>query len=111
MYLLQTANLALRFILELCALAAFAYWGVQIGKGPIKTVLSVGAPVAAAMIWAAFGSPKASFPLTGWLHLALEALLFGGAAAALYAAGKPSLAAVYAVTAAVNRLLVFVWDQ
>lgn len=112
MILLQTANLALRFILELCALAAFACWGVDTGKGTIaKTILGAGAPVAAAMLWSVFGSPKASVPLTGWLHFAFEAAIFGGAAVALYFTGKPSLALIYAVTAIINRLLMYLWQQ
>jgi hypothetical protein len=32
MRLFKSVNLALRFLLELCALAALAYWGFQTGK-------------------------------------------------------------------------------
>lgn len=46
MFLIQSANLALRFLLELCALAALAYWGAQTGRGPVvKIGLGIGAPL------------------------------------------------------------------
>ncbi len=47
--LIKGANLALRFLLELCALAAVGYWGLETGRGPIAKVgLGIGTPLAAA---------------------------------------------------------------
>jgi len=44
--LIKSANLALRFLLELCALVALAYWGFQTGRGLIvKIGLGMGAPL------------------------------------------------------------------
>jgi hypothetical protein len=41
---IKNANLALRFLLELCALAALGYWGFQTGRGPVMSaVLGIGA--------------------------------------------------------------------
>jgi len=46
--ILKGANLVLRFLLELCALAALCYWGFKTGTGPIsKAVLGIGVPLAA----------------------------------------------------------------
>ncbi len=48
-----SANLALRFVLELAALAALAYWGFHTGHSLLGDVaLGVGAPLLAAVIWA-----------------------------------------------------------
>src|SRR5215211_3227281 len=42
-------NLALRFLLELCALVALGYWSFKGGGGPImKLALGIGAPLLAA---------------------------------------------------------------
>jgi hypothetical protein len=50
--ILKGANLVLRFLLELCALAALCYWGFKTGTGSIsKAVLGIGAPLAAAVLW------------------------------------------------------------
>lgn len=85
--LIKSANIVLRFLLELCALVALGYWGFKTGKGPImKTLLGIGAPLVTAVVRATFGSPGAPIPLSGPLHLILELVVFGLAAAALYAA-------------------------
>jgi hypothetical protein len=103
------ANLVLRFLLELCALAALCYWGFKTGTGPIsKVVLGIGAPLAAAVLWGTFVAPVS---VPGALRLLLEPAVFGGAAAALYSAGRPGLAWALGLAYVINRVLIFVWDQ
>lgn len=102
-------NLGLRFLLELCLLAALGYWGFRVGQGPAaRLILGLGAPLLAVVVWGLFMAPKATVPLPGPLHLAGEVALFGLAAAALFAAGQPRLAVLFAVAALVNRLLIAV---
>ena len=61
---LKMANLALAFLLELCALAAFAWWGYQTGQGTLaKIALAVGAPLVVAVFWGLFVAPRAVFTL------------------------------------------------
>jgi hypothetical protein len=111
MSILKGANLALRFLLELCALAALWYWGFKTGTGPIsKVVLGIGAPLAAAVLWGTFVAPAAPVSVPGALRLLLELAVFGGAAA-LYSAGRPGLAWALGLTYVINRVLMFVWDQ
>jgi hypothetical protein len=90
------ANDALRFALELAALAAFAYWGVKTG-GTLATqiVLAVALPIVAAMAWGLLVSPKARYPLHGAWRPAFEIVYFGGAVAALAIADQPVLAAIF----------------
>src|SRR5918997_3472095 len=89
---LKLANLALRFLLELCALAALGYWGFKKGTSLIvKIGLGLGAPLLAAVLWGTFVAPRAPIPPPGLLRLILELVVFGSAAA-LYAAGRPTLA-------------------
>jgi hypothetical protein len=46
-------NLAVRLLLELCALCALAYWGAKSGDGRIATTgLGIGASLADAVLWA-----------------------------------------------------------
>lgn len=48
---LRGVNLALRFALELCALAALAYWGVHTHAGATGWLLGGAAVLAAAVLW------------------------------------------------------------
>jgi phenylalanyl-tRNA synthetase beta chain len=48
--ILKGANLVLRFLLELCALAALCYWGFKTGSVTLSKVgLGIGAPLLAAV--------------------------------------------------------------
>lgn len=108
---LQGANLGLRFLLELSAFAAIAYWGYDAGSGVWRWLLAVGAPALVAVVWALFVSPKARIELARPLRLVIEFLVFGAAALALAAAGQPILAVVFAVIAAISGTLNYVWDR
>jgi hypothetical protein len=68
-------------------LAAFAYWGSQVGDGAIGLVLGIGAPLLAVAIWWMFVAPKAKHPVALATRQMIEVLLFGLAAAALIAVG------------------------
>ena len=100
------ANLALAFLLELCALAALGYWGVWVGGGPVtKVALGIGAPLFAAVLWGVLAAPRApvSVPLVG---LGVKVIVFGSAVAALYTTGHRTLAIAFAVLVLVNGVLV-----
>jgi hypothetical protein len=103
----RLVNEGLAFLLELLALAALAYWGVKTGDGvALKVVLGLGTPVLAAVVWGLFAAPRATFglPLAG--VLAVKAVVFGGAAVALFAAGQHVLAVVFAVLVVANTAIV-----
>jgi hypothetical protein len=100
------ADLALAFLLELCALAALGYWGVWVGGGPVtKVALGLGAPLFAAILWGVFAAPRALVfvPLVG---AGVKLLVFGSAAVALCATGHRILAIAFAILVVVNSILV-----
>jgi hypothetical protein len=104
---LRAANLALRFLLELAALAALAYWGSQAGATVLKNVLlAVAAPLAFATLWGLFAAPKAPRRLRDPWRLLFEAIAFTLAATALAAADKAGLAGVLLVLTLANALAV-----
>jgi hypothetical protein len=101
------ANAALRFLLELCMLAAFAYWGSRATTTtPANVAIAIAAPLAAAATWGAFLAPRSKTRLPEPRRIPLEVALFGLAAAALAAAGVPGLAIAFGITAAVNTVFV-----
>jgi hypothetical protein len=106
----QAANLVLRFLLELCMLAALGYWGYWTGQGTLAKVgLAICAPLLAAMVWGVFISPKAAVRVPRWLWLVLQGILFGCAAAALATTGHPFLATVLLLLVAINSILLYAW--
>jgi len=57
--LIKGANLALRFLLELCALGALGYWGFKTGGESLARIgLGVGAPLVAVVAWGVFVPPR-----------------------------------------------------
>ncbi|WP_075618014.1 YrdB family protein [Paenisporosarcina indica] len=105
-------NIALRFILEICALISYSYWGFTSGDGYLyKFLLGIGTPLLIAFIWGTFGSPAAPLRVHGIKRLLLEIIIYGLATWALYIAGQPTLALFFALLTALNMLLMYMWDQ
>ncbi|QQP14926.1 YrdB family protein [Lysinibacillus agricola] len=105
-------NLALRFLLEICVIVAFGYWGLQTGKGIFfKLLLGIGTPVLFVVLWSMFGSPKATIPLDGAWHFMLEFVIFSLAVIALYATGRTQLASIFAILIIINQILLSVSHQ
>lgn len=105
-------NLALRFVLEIVALAAYGLWGVQQASGAARYALGIGLMVLMGVLWGTFrvpgdasGNRAAPVAVPGALRLALELLLFAGAALALYDAGYESAAVVFAAASAAHYVV------
>jgi hypothetical protein len=108
----RALNLALRFLLELCALAALAYGGWAAGGGwPVELGLAIALPLAAAVYWGALIAPRARWRLPDPWRAVAELVLWIPAAAALALAGHPLLAAVFAVVTAANLALLAILGQ
>ena len=109
---LKSINLGVAFLLELCMLAALAYWGFQTGGNlPLNIVLGIGAPLLAIVVWSQFMAPRAAKRLTGWPYLVLKSIIFGVAAIGLAVAGQSTLAIIFVVVAVINQILLTVWKQ
>jgi hypothetical protein len=80
---LRAVNLGIRFALELCLLAAFAYWAVALGGGRIVEVVRAVAAVAATIVvWGVFVAPKAPrlLPRAWWVAVQVVLFVLGGLA-------------------------------
>ncbi|MBP2586400.1 hypothetical protein J3A78_006878 [Streptomyces sp. PvR006] len=103
---LHPLNEVLAFLLELAALAVLARWGWGSAESIApRLLLAVAAPVAAAVLWGLFAAPKARFRVSLAGVLAVKALVFGAAAAALVALERPGWATAFAVVVVVNTAL------
>jgi hypothetical protein len=95
----RTANLGLRFLLELGLLVGVGWWGAH----EVGWWAAVALPLAAASLWGSFLSPKARWMIPTWGRLGLEIVLFGLAAVGYWAAGHPGLAVGFAVAVGVSE--------
>jgi len=108
--LVSAVNLTVRFLLELCALAALAWWGFTTGPNALAKVgLGIGAPLLAAVLWGAFVAPNARVTVPWTVRLAVELAVFAAAVAALFAIDRPGLALALGGAYAVNHVMVDVW--
>jgi len=108
---MRPANDGLRFLLELCALAAVAYWGWSEHGGVWRWVLVIAMPLAVAALWGNTIAPKAKRRVSDPWRLVVELLVFGGAVAALLAAGQTALGIALGVAVLVHLSLTFVLGQ
>jgi hypothetical protein len=77
----------------------------------VRWLFGLGAPLAAAVLWGRFVAPKASHPAVDPLRLALEVLVFGSGLAALFAAGRSTLGAVFGGLVVLHLALTFALGQ
>ena len=88
----QRIILALRVLLEVGIVVAFAWWGFQAtGSAQINILLEVGTPILAFAFWGLIDFRWAG-ALSEPLRLLQELAISGAAAAAWYAAGQHALA-------------------
>ncbi|MDJ0356704.1 YrdB family protein [Paenarthrobacter sp. PH39-S1] len=83
----SAAALTAAFLLELALLAGYAIWGYLTFNDGWRWVAMITAPIAVAVVWGLFLSPKAAVPLNPLFQFLLEASLFGGAFVALCSVG------------------------
>ena len=104
---MKAVNDGVRFILELFALAAVAYWGWRTGGSTtMKFLLAGGSVVVIAVIWGIFRSESdAIVEVPTAARIVIEVAVFAAATAALAAVGRPRLAIAFAVVAGIYGVL------
>jgi hypothetical protein len=108
----RAANLGVRFLLELCLLAALAVVGWRLaGPVALQALLAVLLPIVAATLWGLWVAPRASRRLADPARLGVEAGLFAVASAGLVAVGHPQPGGLLAAAYALNVALGFAWHQ
>ena len=105
-------NLLFRFLLELLALAAVAYWGYKQSEAWPGLVLAVLVPLGLAVIWGVFNVPadpsrsgNAPVAVTGIVRLLIETGVFGMAIWSLYDTGHLRLSAILGALVIIHYLI------
>ena len=107
---MKALNLALRFLLELGAIAAVAYWGFTATTGVARWALAVGAAAAVIAVWWLFVSPHPTVELARPVRFAIELGVWAAAAGALYATDNGAVAIAFFVVAAISGALNWSWE-
>jgi hypothetical protein len=104
---MRATMLALRFLLELAALGALAYWGATFPgmPTPARAALALGAPAAAALFWGALIAPRSPARVPQAVKAVLALGVFMLAALALATRGYRETAAAFALVSLVNAAL------
>lgn len=108
---MRAANLALKFLLELVAIALLAAWGVRTGGGLLGVALGAAAPLAMILIWGRWAAPRAARRLPLRLRVPLELTIFAAAGLLAYASGLRVVAIAFLVVAAANAVALSLLSQ
>ena len=105
-------NLAIRFLLVLCALFVLGLWGWRLRDDSWRIVTALAVPLLAAVLWGTFAVPgdpsrsgSAPVVVPGALRLMLEFGFFASATWTLYNLGFHRAAAFFAAATLVHYLL------
>lgn len=110
--ILKIANLTLSFLLELCLLAAFGYWGFQTGTSLLlQIIMGIGVPLGVAVLWGVWMAPASARRLAVVPRLLLQIILFGLAMWALFCVGQSTLGLGLGITVIVNIALALLFGQ
>lgn len=105
-------NLALRFGLELGALAGLAAAAWELTTGPARWIAAVLTPLVAAAVWGVFNvlddpsrSGAAPVEVDGRVRLLIELVILGVGSAGFLVAGRPLLSVVLLILIVVHYLV------
>jgi len=102
-------NLALRFGLEMAALAGIGLAAWKLSSGPLRWAAVTLIPLTAAVIWGVFNvlddpsrSGAAPIQVSGWTRLAIELTILGAGATAVALVGRRDIGIVLGVLIAAH---------
>jgi hypothetical protein len=107
----KEANAAFRFALEMCTLAVFVWWGFATEDGPPALLRGFGVALLTVTVWGVFGAPNAPLRTSPSIRLALLAVIYGWAVAALWTIDQRLLAVGFTAAALVNTTLAILFGQ
>lgn len=109
---MNVSNLALRFLLELAALAGFAIWAWNFASGWWRIALALLVIVVAMALWGIFAVPNdpsrsgnAPIPIPGLMRLVLELGILLGGVYAWHLSGFSSIAYILGALVVVHHIL------
>ena len=106
---MREANLVLRFTLELGALGAVGYAGLEAADGALGWLLAALPVAAIVIVWALFVSPKHTIETPRPVAFGIELVVWAAASAALASTGHVTLGVVFLAVSVVSGALNYAW--
>ena len=107
---IKSAAAVLRFVLELCLVAAVGYFGFTF-PGASAWILGLGLPAIVIAVWGMFVSPKAPRHLADRTRLVVELVLFVLGMGALAAVGQWPWGVALFMVFVIDRLLLSAYGK
>lgn len=108
-------NLAIRLILEICALVSVGIWGWNQSDGWLKFILAFGLPALLASIWGIFNVPndpsrsgRAPIVVPGIIRLAIELGFFIVAIWSLFDTGFTESGLVFGILVIIHYIVSYI---
>jgi hypothetical protein len=108
---MRHASLALKFLLELAALASFAIWGASSESGALAVAHAILAPLIVTLLWGRLAAPRSAHRLPSATRIPFEMTVFALAVVALAVSGHVAWAIGLGVVMAINAGLMTAWRQ
>ena len=107
-----SANLVLRFFLEIGALSGYVYWGWSMHSGNGRYLWSIGLVLLVAVLWGVFrvpGDPSSGgdviIAVPGVFRLVIELFVFGGSAFLMRQSGKEQYAIFFVILVLIHYIV------
>ncbi len=109
---LKSLNVAAAFVLELCMLAAYIYWGFHLDANIFYQIIAgVGIPLVVIILWGIWLAPNADLRLRmSWL-VVLKTALFALASLGLIMSRQPEVGILLLSIYVVSEGLGLIWGQ
>lgn len=108
---MRHANLALKFLLELAALASFTIWGAESESGALAVAHAIIAPLIVALLWGRLAAPRSRHRLPRATRIPFELTVFALAVVALAVSDHVAWALGLGIVMAINAAAMTAFDQ
>lgn len=103
-------NLLLAFLLELCLLVIFGYWGtIVIDSITLKVTLAIGLPLSIALVWGKFLAPASRTRFKEPALSVTKVVIFSLATLALYLTELHQLSIPFGIISIFNLILLYIY--
>ena len=112
MSLIKSINLLITFLLELCLLVAYGYFGFNIGNNKIvNIVLAIALPAIVALMWGLYLAPKSYKDIPNNIKQIGKGILFLIAFIGLFLLKQERIDIIFLIIYIINMILLIVWKQ
>ena len=112
MSLIKSINLLITFLLELCLLVVYGYFGFNIGNTKtINIIFAIVIPAIVAVIWGFYLAPKSYRNISNTIKQIGKGILFLIAFIGLFLLKQEKIDILFLIVYIINMILLILWKQ